>query len=110
MTLSSVGTMEYYPGVGASPVIRCYSMDSGWRIVETVLRRRERHVNWAYSMFVPVVEASLDALVAAVAWNDSEGPSAACVRIYVHNQDGMIQEWVKTGDCKFEPGAVPPLL
>jgi len=102
--------MEYYPGAGASPVIRCYGMDPGWRIVETVLRRREGPLSWGYSMFVPVLEASLGAQCAAVAWNDSVGPSAACVRIYIHNRDGMIQEWAKTGDCEFELGAVPPLL
>jgi hypothetical protein len=102
--------MEYYPGFGVSPVIRCYGMDPGWCIVETVLRRREGPVSWGYSMIVPVVQASRGALSAAVAWNDNVEPSAEYVRIYVHDQDGMIQEWVKTGDSRFEPGAVPPLL
>jgi len=102
--------MEQHPSASASPVIRCYGMDSGWRIVETVRRRVEGTTNLAYSMFVPVMQASPGALSAAVTWNDNVEPSAACVRIYVHDQDGMIQEWARTGDCTFEPRSVPPLL
>lgn len=90
-------------------VMRAYVLDGGWRVNETIIRTRDGPMTWGFSPFVPVVQATAGSQTAVVAWND-DAQGNGCVRLYVHDGNGLVQEWIRTGESRFEPGAVPVLL